>query len=329
MNKINSLGGPNETDGSDKRTPPAAYGTPDKTGKPGKPPLWTPAFILVCVSSFFLFMAFYMLLTTLPLYVGHELNGDQRQIGLAMSVFILAAVVCRPLAGWQADRIRGPRMAAAGKPRLHWRDLFEASALPVAVVGLVVAFAYSGMATFISVYAGEIGLERYASWFFVCFALLIILPRPWTGRLYDRIGANKLVYPGIALFAIGVAMLSGAAGGSAALFLAAGAVVGLGYGLLFPSLQTLAVQSAPAERGGIATSTYFVLFDAGYGIGSYTLGFIASGTGYSFMYLSAAVVVGLTALLYYGLLHHKAAGKTGHRMTAAETAAGKVTSAEG
>ena len=130
-----------------------------------------------------------------------------------------------------------------------------------------------------------------------------VLPRPFTGRVFDRRGADVLVYPGIALFAAGTVALGFAQ--NAAVFLAAGAVVGLGYGLLFPSLQTLAIQSSPPERGGIATSTYFVLFDAGYGAGSYALGLVAAGGGYGRMYVVSAAIVSCSALLYYALHHRR------------------------
>src|SRR5690606_14534990 len=87
------------------------------------------------------------------------------------------------------------------------QTIFERRALPIALTGFVLAAAYSGITTFLSVYADELDLAKQASWFFVVFATMVVLPRPFTGRIFDRYGANVLVYPGILLFAAGMAGL--------------------------------------------------------------------------------------------------------------------------
>ena len=40
-------------------------------------------------------------------------------------------------------------------------------------------------------------------------------------------------------------------------FLGAGMLIGLGYGTLIPSFQTIAISAAPNHRRGSATATYF------------------------------------------------------------------------
>ncbi len=67
--------------------------------------LWNPNFIAVCLSSFFLFMTFYTLAVTLSVYVLNELQSDQEMVGLVMAVFILSAVVMRPLTGKWMDEL--------------------------------------------------------------------------------------------------------------------------------------------------------------------------------------------------------------------------------
>lgn len=51
----------------------------------------------------FLFTGFYLLLPTLPLYV-KQLSGSESQVGLAVGVFTLSAVVLRPIIGGLLDR---------------------------------------------------------------------------------------------------------------------------------------------------------------------------------------------------------------------------------
>ena len=58
-------------------------------------------------------------------------------------------------------------------------------------------------------------------------------------------------------------------------FLGAGMLIGLGYGTLIPSFQTIAISAAPNHRRGSATATYFSFFDSGIGFGSFILGIVA------------------------------------------------------
>ena len=65
--------------------------------------LWTKPFLLLTMGNLVLFIAFYMLYPTLPLYI-QAMGGNESQVGLAMGVFALSAVVFRPLVGGLLDR---------------------------------------------------------------------------------------------------------------------------------------------------------------------------------------------------------------------------------
>lgn len=62
-------------------------------------PLWRKDFLSICLSSLFLFITYYALVATLPIYVMEILNGGDREAGLTLTAFIIAAVLFRPLAG--------------------------------------------------------------------------------------------------------------------------------------------------------------------------------------------------------------------------------------
>ncbi|MBW7459545.1 MFS transporter, partial [Paenibacillus sepulcri] len=66
--------------------------------------IWTRDFVAICLSSFFIFLNFYMLATTLPQYVSERLSASGQQMGLVITVYVLAAVIMRPLAGQWVDR---------------------------------------------------------------------------------------------------------------------------------------------------------------------------------------------------------------------------------
>lgn len=383
--------------------------------------IWERNFISICLSCFFVFICFYSLVPTLPLFAKDKFHSDNTQIGLILTVYALAALVSRPFAGvWMkkfgkkqmaiaatalyaaaslayfavnsywllialrivhgfafgiattatgtiaADVVPKKRMGeglgyygmfmsmamvigpflgltliqhvsfpvlfavlmvfsilgfagsslvrrdslGATKPegetkavaRFSLRDIFEPAAIPIALCGFLMSFAYGGISAFVSVYGTSLGFMKFTNYFFAVYALMVVLPRPILGRLFDRKGAHGVIYPGIILFVLGLLALSHSY--SSFGFLASAAVLGLGYGALAPSFQALAVQAAPSHRKGFATSTYLFFFDAGVATGSMLLGTVAGYSDYRTMYLISALVVALTVVFYF-LLHHR------------------------
>ncbi|WP_171056166.1 MFS transporter [Paenibacillus sinopodophylli] len=221
----------------------------------------------------------------------------------ALLSFVLGAATKRQVNVANSVNAHTNQPPVREKSKLQWHKLVERKALPIALSGFVVAFAYSGLVTFMSVYTHEQALDSYGSYFFVCFGIMIVLPRPIIGKLLDRVGEHIIVYPSIAIFAIGMLLLSQAS--SPSLLLLSGGVIGLGYGALLPCFQTIAVLAAPAHSRGLATATFYLLFDLGYGIGSYSLGSLASGFGYRTMYMVCSVIIAFSSVIYFILHHHR------------------------
>ncbi len=92
---------------------------------------------------------------------------------------------------------------------------------------------------------------------------------------------------------------------SAVIFLVAAGLIGLGWGTVFPSFQTIAIQEAAPARKGLATATFLSTFDLGIGIGSFLAGVIGAEIGFSSLYLYASFLILLGIGVYY-LLHGKA-----------------------
>src|SRR5660398_224621 len=66
------------------------------------PPLWTRDFIFLVAGNLALFMSFYLLLPTLPVYVV-EMGGGETAAGLIVGLFSVSAVLIRPAVGWGLD----------------------------------------------------------------------------------------------------------------------------------------------------------------------------------------------------------------------------------
>lgn len=178
-------------------------------------------------------------------------------------------------------------------------NFIEMRALPIAFVALVIGFSYSGVMSFMSFYAKELHLVTAGSYFFIIYAVVILATRPFTGKLLDTRGANIIIYPCLVIFAIGMYAFSSAT--TTIAFLIAAACIGVGYGNFNSVAQAIAIKVTPNERLGLATSTYFILYDLGLGVGPYLLGFFVSSMGYGAIFFTMVFVILLSIVLYYFL----------------------------
>lgn len=387
--------------------------------------IWTKNFIVVCLSNFFMSLNFYILATSFPLYVKDNLHGNQQQMGLAITIYVIGVVLIRPFSGRWVDRFGQKRMAVIGlviflvasicyfgtkgivlflavrfihgmsyaiastaantvasslipdsrqgegmgyfsmfmslamvigpacglflwkdknitvlllavcvisalsllfaigirvpqqkqsklklalnvestkRKSMHWSSFIEPKALPISLVGFILAFSYSSLSGFLASFTAEIHQSQVTGTFFMVFALMIVLFRPIVGKVFDRYNEHYLYYPAILLFAVGMLSLSQAHSGI--MVLVSGFMMGIGYGALFSCFQALAVKLSPEHRRGSATATFFLCFDSGYGVGSYVMGLTSSFMDYRMMYVIAGIIP-LLSLVFYYMCHHR------------------------
>lgn len=105
-------------------------------GSAERPPLVTPAFVLVVLSTFGYFLCVGMLLPTTPRFIEGPLGGSDVAVGVSGGAFSLAAVALRPIAGRAGDRLGrrplmlgGSAIVAASVASLAW-----VSSLPVLMI---------------------------------------------------------------------------------------------------------------------------------------------------------------------------------------------------
>ena len=196
-----------------------------------------------------------------------------------------------------------PEKVSKTSKRFDLDDLVDKKAAPFALVIFILACAYSGIASFLALYAQEINLVKAASTFFILYAGLMFVFRPFTGVWADRYGANKIVYPCIILFAIGMVMLS--LPQTAVIMILAGAIIGIGYGSVTPILQTQVISSVEKHRVGIANSLFFNSMDLGMAIGAFVLGIAANSFGYSSVFISGIALIIVGGIAYFALASGK------------------------
>lgn len=381
-----------------------------------QPPIWTRSFIGISMTHLLIFIIFYSLVTTLPLYVIRELNGSEADGALVITVMLVSTIIFRPIAAKILEKVGkkrtliisvvlftvttffyiwidtyipllilrlihgvsyGVASTATGaivadvvppkrrgegigyfslannlavvigpfigltllqfvtfetlfivlsvlmvvgvffalsvqipkleenvdkvsieqkKTKFSMSDLFEKKAIPIALIGSLVAIAYASIISFISVYSDSIGLSNAAGYFFVVFAIVMIVSRPYFGKTFDKKGPKYVVIPCFTLFATGLILLSVTT--TAWMLLLSAALIGLGYGTLVPSFQTMAIQASPETRTGHATATFFTLFDLGIAFGTFIWGFVAEGFSFQQLYVICAILIIIVLLLF-------------------------------
>jgi MFS family permease len=224
--------------------------------------------------------------------VGH--SGFSVILGVCCALSLVTFLVAATLRVPEAEPV--PESAAPAK-RFSLSRLLEPKVIPICSVIFLCALGFSSVMSFLSAFALERDLTEAASFFFLVYAITVLVSRPVTGRLLDSRGANIIMYPGFVFFALGLALVGMST--SATPLLAAAGLIGLGFGNMQSCAQAIALKLVDPHQMGMATSTFFIFLDAGLGFGPYLLGLIISQIGYANLYLSLGGLSMLTMVVYY------------------------------
>lgn len=182
---------------------------------------------------------------------------------------------------------------------LDLRNYLSFRVLPFACVVLVAALCWGTIQAFVTFYAGELGMPGAASLFFLVYAATILLTRPCSGHIYDTRGPDVVLIPCLCLMACGAWVLGSVS--ATWTMLAAAFLLALGFGNFQSTAQAFSLALVPHERFPQATSTFFIFFDLGMGVGPFIFGLLPPLMGYGNMYRCVAGVALLALGLYLGL----------------------------
>ncbi|MZP30518.1 MFS transporter [Heliobacterium undosum] len=191
------------------------------------------------------------------------------------------------------------------KAGLSLATLFEPAVFSLSGVMGFVAIVYGGIVSFITLLAKEIGVPN-AGVYFLIYALTLLVIRPWAGRAFDRKGPRQIMMIGFISMIIAFVLLFLAKG--IALFILSAVAMGVGFGIVQPTLMAMAINRVPPFRRGAANGTLMSAFDLGIGLGSIVLGYVSKLAGLPGMYLACAAIIVIPALLYFRLGEEETAG---------------------
>lgn len=204
----------------------------------------------------------------------------------------LTAAACALLGGVVGLAIPETRPAAARAPGRRGGLVSRAAVLPgLALAASMIGFA--GFASFVPLYAREIGLDG-AGAVFALNAAVVVAIRSLGRRIPDRAGPKRTATLALVLVAAGFATVAAL---DSPLGLYAGtAVLAVGQALLFPALMTLAVSAASVAERSAVVGSFSAFADLGFAVGAISLGAVESGVGVTGVFAVAACVAAIGLL---------------------------------
>lgn len=192
---------------------------------------------------------------------------------------------------------RKPQTDAESEPGEVKVKLIERKVLFPSLLILLVGIAAGSIMSFIALYAAEKGFTAVA-WFFFIVAAASFLVRLVSGKMFDRLGPGSVLVPSAFFMMAGIWLLTLA--GNETVFLLSAVLYGLGFGAVFPALQTWCVNLVGEHEHENAMASFFNFFDLGIGGGAMILGLVASAFSYELVYDVAIAVMVVYLLLYAG-----------------------------
>lgn len=218
------------------------------------------------------------------------------------SMLITSALLMGGLAVLIASQIKVPRREKLDRtPPFSFDRFILVKAIPIFFNQLFLAFGWGTLSAYAVLYGKSIDILN-AGIFFLFLATGLVLSRITSGKLVDKGHLHKVMVAAILLLTIGFvsfALFQNIISYSISAF-----IMGIGYGTLFPALQTIYINIAPASQRGTANSTYLTGFDLGIGIGMLVGAYIEEKSGFTSMYLTTAFL-GVIALIIYWFYSRK------------------------
>jgi MFS family permease len=185
---------------------------------------------------------------------------------------------------------RLPPDAWSGEGRAHRGPLVEWHVLALSLTLFLYSFGYGAITSFVALYADQNGV-RPKGIFFTTFALTVLVTRPISGPVSDRVGHRRVFLPCLGLIVAGLALL--AVDGSRRGLVTAAIVFGTGFGTAYPAFAAYVMQHVDDSRRGAAFGSILAAFDTGIGTGSVSTGWIAQRSGFSAAYAVSAALATL------------------------------------
>lgn len=233
--------------------------------------------------------------------------------GMAFSIVGLLCAICVKARTPESIKARQKEKQLTGvdtampKRNLSLDRFILVKGIPVSIALLMLSIPYGATTNFVAMYAKEIHLDVPSGFFFTLMAAGMGASRLVAGKKVDQGYITQCIhfglYPVVAAFFI-LSMCRfvtpQSMGVAEAMFFAVPLLLGVGFGVIFPAMNTLYINLAPNNQRATATSTYLTAWDVGIGVGIATSGIIAQHFTFYMVYFIGSALC-LVSMIYFNL----------------------------
>lgn len=198
---------------------------------------------------------------------------------IALFLAIIPSLILSP------DKKTKEEIASTGA---WYKNIVTIHAVPTTIVMFFIVLAYAILNSYIFNFGAERNIGNI-SLFYTFMACTLIISRPMSGWLSDKLGVARVIIPGLILFA-GAFIIVGFSLSIETVLIGA-VIAALGVGSTQPAIQAMCLQSVSPLKRSVASNTIYVGMDMGFFIGPILGGLIYKYSSYAFMFKITAVPV--------------------------------------
>jgi MFS family permease len=205
---------------------------------------------------------------SLGIGIGQSL-GSYIQLTLGMTNLFLIAAVFSAMAAILlqsiTETLEKPVPFNVKQLIITWKDVFEPSVMPAAVVMFLSAMCSGIIFVLTPDLSGFLGISN-KGFFFGIYVISTIIIRLLTSSLSDRIGRRKALLIGMSILAASMVLIAYA--NDVKSYILASVVFGLATGMSSPTLFAWTADLSHRERRGVGAGTMFIALELGIMAGS-------------------------------------------------------------
>ncbi|MYM99363.1 MFS transporter [Lactobacillus iners] len=243
-------------------------------------------------------MGFYGLMNALAMAVAPLIAiNSYKVIGYRYSMMIasLAAVIMLIMIKFVKNHAI-PQNKLSLKNIKHIR-IIQKDTIPVALLMLFFSIPYFATQADLVEYVAMRKLSVSVGYFFLIYALSLLIIRIWLKRFFDTIAFGFWFW--LSLIAMIIFLISMAFMKNNFIMLIAAVALSVGYGVIYSINQTTALLLSPLDQQGLASSTVYLGLDLGMASAPILGGIIASTIPHFYFYPIMLIMVPFVLVIYF------------------------------
>lgn len=243
-------------------------------------------------------MGFYGLMNALAMAVAPLIAiNSYKVIGYRYSMMIasLAAVIMLIIIKFVKNHAI-PQNKLSLKNIKHIR-IIQKDTIPVALLMLFFSIPYFATQADLVEYVAMRKLSVSVGYFFLIYALSLLIIRIWLKRFFDTIAFGFWFW--LSLIAMIIFLISMAFMKNNFIMLIAAVALSIGYGVIYSINQTTALLLSPLDQQGLASSTVYLGLDLGMASAPILGGIIASTIPHFYFYPIMLIMVPFVLVIYF------------------------------